>query len=231
MAQQLARLQEAIRKSERLRLLGQLSGGLAHQLRNGAAGAKLALQLHATECPAGDREALDVALRQLALLEANLRRFLDLGRPGGMRREPCSLVRLIDEAVALWRPQCKHAGTELAWEPAGDAEVIGDAGQLGDLILNVIGNAVEAAGPGGSVGVRLLTQEGNHRIEVSDSGVGPPAGIAERVFEPFVTGKDEGVGLGLAVARQAAEAHGGRIDWRRDDGRTYFVIELPIGPR
>jgi signal transduction histidine kinase len=67
-------------------------------------------------------------------------------------------------------------------------------------------------------------------IEVTDSGPGPPPEIAGRLFEPFVTSKPEGVGLGLAVARQVAEAHGGTVGWRRDGGRTCFRIELPLEP-
>src|SRR5262249_31606973 len=76
MAQRLAQFQETAGKTERLRLLGQVSGGLAHQLRNGATGARLAVQLHARECPAADAETLAVALRQLDLVETHLRRFL-----------------------------------------------------------------------------------------------------------------------------------------------------------
>ena len=64
-------------------------------------------------------------------------------------------------------------------------------------------------------------------VEVIDSGPGPPAEIAGRLFQPFVTGKREGIGLGLLVAKQVAEAHGGRIDWRRVGDRTCFRIELP----
>jgi signal transduction histidine kinase len=237
MAQQIARLQETVQKTERLRLLGQVSGGLAHQLRNGVTGARLAVQLHARECAGTvDPEALDVALRQLALVEANLKRFLDLGRAQPELREPCSLTTLIDQAVALLRPQCRHAHTELTWQPS-DAEVsiLGDAGQLGHLFLNVIGNAVEAAGPGGQVrvGLRLDPKSAvgtRHSaiIEVWDSGSGPAPAVAERLFEPFVTGKPEGVGLGLAVARQVVDGHGGRIAWRREAGQTCFVIELPV---
>ncbi|HVS38066.1 MAG TPA: HAMP domain-containing sensor histidine kinase [Gemmataceae bacterium] len=227
MAQKLAQFQETARRTERFRLLGQVSGGLAHQLRNGLTGARLAVQLFERECAGRvDTAALDVALRQLTLLETHLKRFLDLGRQGPSRTTPCSLPALVGEAVELLRPQCKHAGIELRWKPpTGDAVVNGDAGQLGQLILNVLGNAVEAAGPGGDVVVRLESGA-TCVLEISDSGAGPPPEVAERLFEPFVTGKPEGVGLGLAVARQIAEAHGGRIAWRREAGRTVFRIEL-----
>jgi signal transduction histidine kinase len=238
MAQRLAQFQETTQRSERLRLLGQVGGGLAHQLRNGLTGVRLAVQLFVRECSEQtDTAALDVALRQLTLLETNLKRFLDLGRDGDGRRERCSLPALIGEAVELLRPQCRHAGIELIWQPpSGDHVLFGDSGRLGQLILNVLGNAVEAAGPGGTVQV-TLTEETRLAprppvvvMTVYDSGPGPSPEVAERLFEPFVTGKSEGVGLGLAVARQVAEAHGGCICWRRDEGRTCFRVELPLAP-
>jgi signal transduction histidine kinase len=226
MAEQLARLQQAIEKQERLRLLGQVSGGLAHQLRNGVTGAVLAVQLHARDCAGGDGEALKVALRQLALVEANLKRFLDLGRDQAVA-EPCSLVELLDEAVALQGPQARHAGVELRWEPPETSPIVdGNRSQLGHLFLNLIGNAVEAAGPLGRVEIRLQQAE-RCIIEVIDSGPGPPPEIHDRLFQPFVTGKRDGVGLGLAVARQVAEAHGGSITWQRSAGGTCFRVELP----
>jgi signal transduction histidine kinase len=252
MAQRLAQLQEAVCKTERLRLLGQVSGGLAHQLRNAVTGARLAVQLHARECNGRtDPETLDVALRQLTLLETNLKRFLDLGHADAPKRENCSLTRLIDETVGLFRPQCRHAHVELAWQPPDNDLIIpADPGQLGHLLSNVLGNAVEAAGPGGAVEVRLQRwpiADGRApveprqapssarsarpvaRIEVLDTGPGPPAEVADRLFEPFVTSKRDGVGLGLAVAQQVARAHGGQIDWHREANRTCFRIELPAG--
>jgi signal transduction histidine kinase len=235
MAAKLAQLQDTVQKTERLRLLGQLSGGLAHQLRNGLVGARLAVQLHVRTCAGRtDDEALHVALRQLTLMEANLKRFLTLGQANHLQREPCSLTGLLDESQALLLPQCKHAGTELQWQAPSDAFVIqGDRGQLQQLILNVLGNAVEAAGPGGSVGISLNAKQDNGSaksavVEVCDTGPGPPAEVAQRLFEAFVTSKAEGIGLGLAVARQAAEAHGGSIGWRRENDRTWFRIELPV---
>jgi len=231
MAQKLAQLQDAVTRTERLRLLGQVSGGLAHQLRNGVTGARLAVQLHLREAKNGATETLEVALRQLALVEMHLKRFLDLGRHNDSRREPCPLAMILSETVALLQPQCQHAGIELALDTAagGAAVVQGDADQLRHLFLNVIQNGVEAAGPGGWVRVRLTVADAARRgiVEVEDSGPGPGADLGERLFEPFVTGRAEGVGLGLAVARQVAEAHGGTISWDRRTGHTCFRIELP----
>ncbi|MFL5339197.1 MAG: sensor histidine kinase [Gemmataceae bacterium] len=227
MAARLAQLQDAVSRSERARLLGQLSGGLAHQLRNAVTGAKLAVQLHAQSCAGGDGEALEVAERQLSRMSADLQRFLDIGRDGG-KRVACSLPALISDAVSLLRPQCRHAHIDLRWQPPEkELWTTGDAGQLGHLVLNVVSNAVEAAGPGGSVEVQLGRDGSTAKLEVRDNGPGPAPEIAARLFDPFVTGKDEGIGLGLAVAKQVADAHGGRIAWRRDDGRTVFEVRLP----
>jgi signal transduction histidine kinase len=234
MAQRLAQYEETVKRTERLRLLGQVSGGLAHQLRNGVAGARLAVQVHAREVNGhADTEALNVALRQLALVEMHLKRFLGLGRTTDMRREPCPLAAVLGETAALLRPQCRHAHIDLRCELPADAgqTVLGDATQLGHLFLNVLTNAIEAAGAGGTVEVRLSARDGRAVVEILDSGPGPSAEVAARLFEPFVTGKPEGVGLGLAVARQVAEAHGGGITWRRADGRTCFEIVLPLAGR
>lgn len=247
MAQQLARLQETIKKSERLRLLGQVSGGLAHQLRNGVTGARLALQLHARECNGQtDSEAIDVALRQLSLVEANLQRFLHLGKVDAPVQEPSCLSSIVDEAVRLLEPKSRHAHIQLKWQKPDEAfSIQGNSGQLSELYLNLIDNALEAAGPGGQVQVRIRGADSENsevleasevlhppgercRVEVIDSGPGPPPMISDRLFEPLVTGKPDGVGLGLALARQVTEAHGGRIGWTRERNQTLFFVEIPL---
>jgi signal transduction histidine kinase len=234
MARRLAAFQDELQRNERLQVLGQFSGGLAHQLRNAAAGAKLAVELFLAENPSADPEPLRVALRQLARIESNLKQFLVLGKPPSSERGPCSLVKLIDQAVSLLKPQCQHAGTKVIWEPPTEnCMTSGDATELSHLFGNVIGNAVEAAGPGGVVTVHLTEHpqpngEKTCRVEVTDTGPGPPVAIAEKLFDPFVTGKDQGIGLGLAVAKRAAESHSGTIRWQRCGGKTVFVIELPI---
>ncbi len=158
----------------------------------------------------------------------DLNRFFDLGKTG-LRQEPCSLAELVDEAVRLLRPQCQHGRIDLIWKkPDAAGMVSGDSGQLGHLILNLLSNAVDAAGPGGTAEARLVQKESRWLFEVSDSGKGPPPDIGDRLFEPFVTGKLEGVGLGLFIAKQVAEAHGGSIHWSRESNRTAFRVELAM---
>jgi signal transduction histidine kinase len=224
LAERLGEYERQLQQTERLRVLGQFSGGLAHQLRNAAGGARLAVQLYLAD--PDDREPLEVALRQLARIEANLSQFLTLGKPTAVTSQSLDVGELLLAAVRLHGPQCRHAGIALNWSPPGPLPFHGDATQLGHLFGNLIGNAIEAAGPGGTVTVTATRANGETVVEVSDTGPGPPAAVADRLFEPFVTGRDQGIGLGLAVAKQAADGHGGRIDWRREDGKTVFRVML-----
>jgi signal transduction histidine kinase len=234
MASRLAHLEDRTRQGERMRLIGQLSAGLAHQVRNGVAGAQLAVQLHARACQGpADVEALQVALRQLALVEANLKRFLDLGRTTRLVRRPCDLVALIEDAIGLLRPRCRHTNIDLRWRPPeGPVAISGDALRLGHLVLNLLTNAVEAAGPDGWVEVVCRRDSGGTPapvvIEVRDSGPGPGADVAGKLFQPFVTGKTEGIGLGLTVARDVAIAHGGTAEWQANERPTCFRVVLPV---
>ncbi len=228
MAEQLAEYREALGRAERLKVLGQFAGGLAHQLRNAAAGAKLSIELFMAENPAADPEPLRVALRQLARIEGNLRQFLTLGKPPPFAPKPCDLAALLEQAVNLARPRCQHAGIALHYDPPpAPVPLTGDPAQLAHLFGNLIDNAADAAGPGGDVAVSLIADEKGAAVEVSDTGPGPPPELTAKLFEPFVTGKPEGIGLGLAVAKQAADVHGAALAWRREDGRTVFRAKFP----
>lgn len=226
LAERLSDLSDSLRRGERLALLGQLSGGLAHQLRNSIAGAKIAMQLHQRGCAGTERQSLEVALRQLALTEEHLLSFLSAGQPRPIVREDVDFRHLVDETLKLVEPMAKHRRVELRSELEGhDLRLSVDPGQVRELLLNLLLNAIEANEPGGWVEVSV--QAGPlFQFEVRDGGPGPPPELCERLFEPFVTGKPEGIGLGLAAARRIAETHGGSL--RRLDVRpTTFRCELP----
>lgn len=230
MAAQLSQMQQTIRQSERTRLLSQLAGGLAHQLRNAVTGARMALQLHQRRCVSeGNDQSLSVALRQLSLTESQVRGLLSLGRGERRPRVPCELSRLVAEIEPLLGPACEHLGVALIVDRSGEshASVSADVEALRAGLLNLALNAIEAAGPGGEVELRVSDEGGQARVDVRDDGPGPPAEIAEALFDPFVTSRAEGVGLGLALARQVAIDHGGTLVWFREEEHTVFRLSLP----
>jgi signal transduction histidine kinase len=226
---QLEESRRAIERAERLTLLGQLSGGLAHQLRNSVTGARLAVQLHQRHCGHGDRESLDVALRQLKITESHLQQFLSVGQPNSPCRARCDPRQLVGEVSALLAPACEHHRVSFVCDTpvAMRHELWIDAEQIRQLLVNLTQNAIEAAGTGGWVRITLADAGSAITLSVVDSGPGPSPAVVDHLFEPFATGKPEGVGLGLTVARRIAEAHGGTV--RHLNSRpTCFEVVLPV---
>ena len=232
MSAQLATMQEAIRVNERDRLLSQLAGGLAHQLRNAVAGARMALQLHQKRCASAvSDQSLAVALRQLSLTETQIKGLLSLGRGCHQSRLECDLNSLIEEIALLLHPVCEHAHVRLTVQTSPQpVMVVAELESLRAAFLNMATNAVEAAGEKGEVIVATHAENRLAVVEIFDSGHGPTIAVAETLFDPFVTTKPEGVGLGLALSRQAALDHCGRVSWRRELEQTIFRFELPLAP-
>ncbi len=235
MTQQLNDYEGEVRRSERLRTLGQLGAAVAHQLRNSATGARMAIELHGLSCPEGlDAEALQVALRQLKLMESYLQRFLTLGRPAPEARGPVDLGALAEEVLDLVGPMASHSGVRMEFREASDAvEVEGDREALRQLLVNLVVNAIEAASRESSpqpraVVLQIGTDRGKAVLAVGDTGPGPDEATRQRMFEPFVTEKPEGTGLGLYVVRQIATAHGGTVGCERKDGKTWFEVQFPL---
>ena len=247
MAAKLARYEEDTRASERLKTLGTLGAGIAHQIRNAATGCRIALDLHLRDCPPastnGDDETpLGVAMRQLAQIESHIQRFLALGKPAPRERQPVEVSDVAREAAALVEPMAAHLGIEIVrgLEPQS-LTVMGDRDSLVQMLVNLLVNAVEAAAKvrveaGGGSAVATIAQveltagrtASGLALAVVDPGPGPAPAIAPRLFQPFATDKPGGTGLGLVVSRKIAEDHGGRLSWRREDDRTWFVVELPL---
>lgn len=229
LSDQLAAMRNRVTRTERLRLLAQLAGGLAHQLRNAVTGARMAIQLHERRCRI-DRpdETLDVALRQLTLTEEHVRGMLSLGKPESSLPTPGRISTIVAEIERLVLPTARHA--HVAWDcepPADDADgSLANAESVRAGLLNVVLNAIEAAGSGGRVRLWTDWSGDQARIHVADSGSGPPESVRSTMFEPFVTSKPEGVGLGLALAKAAAAEHGGQVSWTRIDGQTVFSMSL-----
>jgi signal transduction histidine kinase len=244
-AEMLADYEQQVRHSEQMRTLNVLGASIAHQLRNAVTGCRMALDLHTADYAAGSprgphesSECLDVAKRQLQLMETQLQRFLRIGkRPTELVKRDLDLGDLVEGLLPLVRPAAQHAGVALDCRIASQQlSVSGDEEALSHVVLNLLLNAVEAAQqsgierPGQS---RVCVEVGRAErdiveLVVSDTGAGPSDAVAATLFEPFVTSKAEGAGLGLAVAKEVVAAHAGTISWSRENGMTRFRVRLPL---
>lgn len=228
-------LRGSLLAGERQRLLGQLAAGFAHELRNAITGARLAIDLHRRRChPSANRphadDGLAVAVRQLGIVEEEVRGLLALGAPAAA---PAALVDfdvadLCAEVRDLTGPRCDHMDVQLECDVPTGLAIRGRLEGLRAALVNLTLNAIDAAGPGGTLRITAAGGADGVRLIVEDNGPGPPLALADTLHEPFVTGKPEGIGLGLAVAKTVAEEHGGRLSWSRSDGLTRFAIWLPV---
>ena len=237
MTAQLADYEGEVRRSERLKTLGQLGASMAHQLRNAATGGRMAIELHRRDCPRGAvDESLEVALRQLLLMESYLRQFLSIEPSAPAVRRPVNVAALVEEVLSLVRPSCVHAGVALeVVAPSAPLVLQGDPESLRQLVTNLVRNALDAAANGEAARPRVLVElvrssDGRGLLRVQDTGPGPAPLICDQLFHALVSTKPDGFGLGLFVARQIAEHHGGRLRWERSDGLTRFCFEFSLEP-
>lgn len=240
MAEMLTRYELQVRRNEKLRTLGRLGGGIAHQLRNAVTGCRLAFELHSRDCTRTADEGLTVARQQLDLMEEYLQRFLSLGKQGDRPLVPLDLAEVVERSLTLVRPKARHLGVALQWSaPADPLAVHGDADGLAQAIVNLLLNAVEAAAGAGTAQAadrpppRVIVQltraaaAAGIRLEILDTGGGPADHVRDQLYEPLVSEKPDGVGLGLSIAQEIIEQHGGTLDWHRRDNLTIFTVDLP----
>lgn len=219
-----------VKRSERLAAFGQVVASIGHDLRNplGVIESSLYLiRLKADAEPALQKH-LDRIGEQVTLANGIISDLLDMVRERPLQKEPVSLGPLVGDALSsVSRPR----GVRV--ELAGFAEmpaVVGDAGLLRRMAVNLLTNAVEAAAPDGEVLVRAWQDGGTACLAVEDTGPGVDPAIRSHLFEPLVTTKLGGIGLGLALVRRIAERHGGSVSHEPRDGRgARFVVRLPAG--
>lgn len=226
----LDQLQLELKRTERLDLLGQLSGGLAHQLRNSITGAKMAVQLHHQSCPSDDNDMLQTAISQLRLTEEQVLAVLSLrdGVTVNNSVDTVNLCTLVEDVQQLLKPQSSHWKTRLEFaRPADDVHTrLKSAASLKGAILNLVLNSVEASGIEGNVRIDVVPDGTDVAIAITDSGPGFSFDTTD-IGEAFLTTKPEGIGLGLTIAQHAVMQEGGSLKIERNDGHTIVTISLP----
>jgi signal transduction histidine kinase len=229
-------LERQLRKNEKLTALGRVVAGVAHEVRNPLSAIKLKVQLagRSSYPPEKLAETFNVIQAEIDRLDLLVRRLLELGGQQTFEKQLIDLGDLLTQRVALFKDLGVRTGVQIATaEVPGHLVIEGDRDRLGQVMDNIIRNAIEAMPDGGELtisSVRSQAADGSPRVRISfdDTGPGISAPAQERIFEPFFTGRDSGTGLGLAIARSIVEEHGGSIVFANREGRgASFVIELP----
>ena len=247
------RLQESQRevlRNEQLAAVGQLAAGVAHELRNPLQSMQLLVQSATAEGETGCLRGRDLTVLQEAVdrVKRSVQAFLDFARPPALEKQPTDLRAILQQTAELVTGRLRRQGTSLSCDmPSKPVIVEADPDQMRQLVLNLLLNALDAVATGGRVSVRLripcsepngsaavagqAASDAWVAMEISDDGRGLPAELGDRIFDPFVTTKDTGVGLGLAICRRVTEAHGGRLEAsdRSPMGAT-FTVRLPRKP-
>ncbi len=234
-------LQSELAHVGRVSEMGTLASSLAHELNQPltavASYCEAARDLLVDD-PAADslamvREALDEAATQAIRAGQIVRRLRDFMSHGETDRRVESLQRLVNEASALALVGSREHGIEvqLSLDPASDLVFV-DRIQVQQVLVNLIRNAIDAMiqSPVRRLSVRTVAQDGFTRVTVEDTGGGISETIREQLFQPFVTSKQSGMGIGLSICRTIIEAHGGRIWFEPGtEGGTAFHFTLPTG--
>ncbi|PLY01783.1 MAG: PAS domain-containing sensor histidine kinase [Desulfuromonas sp.] len=240
----IAELEEAMKRADRLAMLGTLAAGLAHEIKNPLGGIKGAAQLmrHELDLNSPLQEYTDVMVREVERIKVIIEQLLNLGDPQQARITNVNLGRLLDDILLLQKEA--HREREVNFKLKLDPSIPpipGDVNLLTQLFLNLIKNAAEAVDTGGNVEVtsrvtsRYQLNPGDEKpvplivVEVTDDGRGISQEQIDQIFTPFYTTKTAGSGLGLATCQKIVEEHLGFIQVRsKNDEGTTFAVHLPL---
>ncbi len=229
-----ARLQKSERevlRGEQLAAVGQLAAGLAHELRNPLMPIRMLVQTAVDGHGLSHRD-LAVLDEEITRLDRSIQTFLDFARPPRPDKRALDVCEIVRQTVELMSGRATRQGIEVCTRlPFESVVVVADAAQLRQVVLNLLLNALDGLPDGGRV---TVTVRGGAvvSIEVADTGAGVPVELLDRIFEPFVSTKETGSGLGLSICRRIVETHGGRIVAENaSGGGAVFRVTLPRAPR
>ena len=219
-------------RADQLVAVGQLAAGVAHELRNPLCSIKMLVQANREEAQARGVAVEDLHIIELEIrrMERSLQTFLDYARPPKPERRTAALGAIVDRTFALIGGRARKQQVTLQFtKPDKPVVIEADAEQMQQLLVNLMLNALDVMPRGGVLDVELrAAAEGFVELRVADTGPGIAPELLPRLFEPFVSSKETGLGLGLVISRRIAENHGGSLQaGSSPTGGACFVLRLP----
>jgi two-component system, NtrC family, sensor histidine kinase HydH len=232
-AASLAESKASLRRSERLAALGQLTAGLAHELRNPLGTIKASAEMLTKNLAKGRPEVLAEMTGYIGAevnrMNGLITSFLDFARPLQIHPTYADFHAVVDDAAGQQAELAKSRNVTIVKRiESGPLEFAFDPGLLKIALSNLVQNAIQASAPGQEVEIRTVTHDQNHIVFVSDHGEGIQPQHLESIFNPFFTTKPQGVGLGLPIVSKIVDEHQGRLQVFSEPGKgTTFEITLP----
>jgi two-component system sensor histidine kinase HydH len=227
------RLQEAMRRQEKLAAIGGLAAGMAHEIRNPLSSIKGMASFFKAKFDddSEGKEAAEVMIQEVDRLNRVISELLDFVRPSDLRLKRADMEALLERSLRLIQPEAASQDIAVERRPSPRPLTVAlDADRFTQALLNLYLNALQAMGPGGRLTVTgAPAGEGRARITIEDTGSGIAPEHLGRIFDPYFTTKAKGTGLGLAIARKIIEAHHGELTVESTLGRgTRIAIDLPL---
>jgi len=230
-ADQIIEIEDQLRRADRLSALGELSAGMAHEIRNPLGSIKGTAEILRDGVAADDPklEFAEILIREVDRLNQVLEDFLRFAKPSPVEHGHFSLGEVVSDVLDLTRQQSLRSQIVVQVELDKDIEIPGRGEQIKQALLNLVLNAIQAMPSGGLLKVSSTNFEHKIHIQVSDNGPGIALENRERIFNPFVTTRDSGTGLGLAITQRIVQGHGGHIVLYSTPGQgANFTICLPL---
>jgi signal transduction histidine kinase len=228
--EQLQQREREVLRAEQLAAVGQVAAGVAHELRNPLTSVKMLVQtgLEDKRQNGLPRDDLAIIEHEIRRMEQCIQLFLDFARPPRSERRQTDLLGVVRRALALVEGRARRQRVTLdAKLPEESIRLFLDPEQIHQVVVNLLLNALDALPRGGTIGVSVF-HNGGATVRVRDTGSGIAPHIRERLFQPFVSSKETGLGLGLSICKRLIEAHTGTIHGANaPEGGTVFEFTLP----
>ncbi|MDD6088102.1 MAG: ATP-binding protein [Desulfovibrionaceae bacterium] len=226
------RLEEEIRRNEKLAAVGNLAAGVAHELRNPLSSIKGYAVYFCGKFQRGssDREAAEVMIREVDRLNRCVSDLIGLARPTILNKRPVNVLQICQDVLRLIQRDVETRGVAVQLNaPENLPAVLVDCDRFRQVLLNLCLNALEAMKEGGNLLITLGLEGHDFFCEVQDTGMGMNPEVLDHIFEPYFTTKGDGTGLGLAVVHKIIAAHEGSISVASEPGiGSLFHISLPL---
>jgi two-component system NtrC family sensor kinase len=228
---QLKKAEERLLLTERLTSLGELTAGVAHELRNPLAGIKINTQMLARkrDLPEMEKRLLDSSLEGIEKIQKIVDDMLHFAKPKASHFKEEEIHEVVEKSLAILQTKLKKANISAAFEKGqGLPKVQIDIHQIQQVLINLMLNSIQAMEKGGTLIIRTFSEnEGGVGVEVKDTGKGIPKSHLKKIFDPFFTTKSEGTGLGLSITLKILESHGATIDVESQEGKdSTFTIHF-----